>query len=300
MDDKLREFSGKKISSEDIELIKWARETYPKLPRYEFVNTICELLDWTTASGKTKWHPCMAFLEQLEQEGIIQLSRARAIKETVGKVKVPPVEFDTKEIKGKLQDFESISLTIARPGENLKCWRAYVNQYHMLGFKTVFGSRLQYFIHSGDVKLGCMQFSASAWALEERDRWIGWSMIDRKSRLNLIINNSRFLIFPWVHIDNLASKALSLAIKQIQKDWLQEYYYAPVLLETFVDLDHFKGTCYKASNWIFLGKTKGRGRADRNKECALSKKAIFIYPLQRDFRSVLKGEKPYEVVSPDE
>ncbi|MDD4297687.1 MAG: DUF4338 domain-containing protein [Ruminiclostridium sp.] len=103
-----------------------------------------------------------------------------------------------------------------------------------------------------------------------------------------------------MHIRNLASKALSLSAKQIQEDWLREYCYAPVLLETFVDLSHFKGTCYKASNWMYLGETKGRGRNDKNKEYALSKKAIFMYPLQDNFKEVLMGEKPYKVVNPDE
>ena len=145
-----------------------------------------------------------------------------------------------------------------------------------------------------------MQFSASAWELEERDKWLDWTVDDRKVRLNLIINNSRFLIFPWIHIRNLASKTLSLAAKQIQEDWLREYCYAPVLMETFVDLAHFKGTCYKAANWIYLGETKGRGRMDRNTEYALSKKAIFMYPLQKDFKAVLKGEKACKMVNPDE
>ncbi len=136
-------------------------------------------------------------------------------------------------------------------------WRAYINRYHILKYKSVFGSRLQYFIKSGDTELGCLQFSASSWALSERDKWIGWTVDDRKARLNLIVNNSRFLIFPWVHIRNLASKALSLAAKQIQDDWLRQYCYAPVLMETFVDLAHFKGTCYKAANWYILAKPKG-------------------------------------------
>jgi len=170
----------------------------------------------------------------------------------------------------------------------------------MLGDKLVFGSRLYYFIKSSDIELGCIQFSASAWALEERDAWIDWTIIDRKARLNLIVNNSRYLIFPWVNIKNLASKALALVTKQIQEDWLREFCYAPVLIETFVDVEHFKGTCYKAANWKYLGETKGRGRMDKNKEYALSKKAIFMYPLQRDFKEVLQGKKPFKAVNPDE
>jgi len=300
MDDTIRVFSGRTISPEDIELIKWVRKTYPKLPRHELAGTVCEILNWNTASGRAKRIQCMECLEALEAEGIIQLPPVNTAMQRSGKVNIPNIDFDTTEIIGNITEYESVKLSIAQSGRDLKRWRAYVNQYHMLGDKTVFGSRLQYFVKSGDIELGCIQFSASSWALEERDAWIGWTENDRKARLSLIVNNSRFLIFPWVHIKNLASKALSLVAKQIQEDWLREYCYAPVLLETFVDLEHFKGTCYKASNWKCMGETKGRGRMDKHTERAVSKKAIFMYPLQNDFKAVLKGEKPFKAVNPDE
>ena len=136
--------------------------------------------------------------------------------------------------------------------------------------------------------------------MKSRDEWIGWSIEDKNVRLHFILNNSRFLIFPWVNIKNLASKALALSIKQIQKDWLREYCYSPVLLETFVDTSQFAGTCYKASNWTYPGHTKGRGRMDKNKEMLLHPKAIYMYPLQKDFKDCLKGFKPCKVVNPDE
>lgn len=303
VDNTIRVFSGRAFSSEDIELIKWTRNKYQKLSLSEFAKTICEFLDWTTPSGKAKEIQCRKFLEILESEGVLILPE----KSTRGqnRRKRIPSEItlnviSNAEINGSVKDFEPITLEIARSGANLKHWRDYVDKYHMLGDKSVFGCRLQYFIKSGDTELGCMQFSASSWALQEREKWIGWTVDDRKSRLNLIINNSRYLIFPWVHIKYLASKALSLAAKQIQKDWIREYFYAPVLLETFVDLKYFKGTCYKAANWKYIGETKGRGRMDRNRENALSKKAIFMYPLQHDFKAILKGEKPFEAVNPDE
>jgi len=298
VDDTIRVFSGRAFSPEDIEMIKWARKSYPRLPRHELAATVCELLNWNTPSGRVKRIQCVEFLSLLEEEGVIQLPPAQI--QNKAKARAPEIEFETKEIKGDIAEYEPIRLAIAQPGEELKRWRAYINQYHMLGDKTVFGSRLQYFVKSGDIELGCMQFSASSWALEERDKWIGWTVDDRKARLNLIVNNSRYLIFPWVRIRNLASKALSLVAKQIQEDWLRKYCYAPVLLETFVDLAHFKGTCYKAANWTYLGETKGRGRMDRHTERAVSKKAIFMYPLQDDFKNVLKGEKPYKAVNPDE
>lgn len=299
MDNTIRVFSGRTFSPEDIELIKWTRKTYPTLSKNELAATVCELLDWNTHAGKAKYKPCIAFLEQLEDEEIIHLPITRKQSKPSRSASTPVFDFKTKEITGEVSDF-AIRLAIATPGEEAKRWRSYVDQYHMLGYKSVFGSRLQYFVKSGDLELGCIQFSASAWALAERDKWIGWTLDDRKVRLNLIVNNSRFLIFPWVHIKNLASKALSLAYKHIQEDWLRQYCYAPVLLETFVDLEHFQGTCYKASNWIKLGETKGRGRMDRHTERALSRKAILMYPLQKDFKECLRGEKPYKVVNPDE
>lgn len=300
MDDTIRVFSGRTIGPEDIEWIKWAIKTYPKLSRSELAGTICELIGWTTTSGQAKWRQCLDFLEVLNTEKVIQLPPAKGSKSRNSGAGKLAVHAKVEDIKGETRDFTPIELEIARRGEQLKRWRSYVKQYHMLGDKTVFGSRLQYFVKARGIEVGCMQFSASSWALEERDKWIGWRVEDRKERLHLIVNNSRFLIFPWVNIRNLASKALSLAAKQIQQDWLREYCYAPVLLETFVDIEHFKGTCYKASNWIYLGNTKGRGRMDQDKEYALSKKAIFMYPLQEGFKAVLKGEKPCKVVKPDE
>lgn len=296
MDNTIRVFSGRTFSPKDIEIIKWARKTYPKLPRHEFAGTVCELLGWTTPAGNAKQVQCVAFLERLEAEGIIQLPPIDTTKQNKCSVRRKEYTFDTSEQKGEVGDYEPVRLEIAKPGEELKRWRAYVDQYHILGDKIVFGSRLQYFVKSKDIELGCIQFSASSWSLEKRDKWVNWTKDDRKARLHLIVNNSRFLIFPWVHIRNLASKALSLAAKQIQQDWLREYCYAPVLLETFVDTEKYQGISYKAANWIYLGNTKGAGRTGR--EGTLSKKAIFMYQLQDDFRDYLRGEKAYKMVAP--
>jgi len=292
--------SGRNFTSEDIELIKWTRNKYSHLSRSELAGTVCEFLNWTTPAGRSKTPQCVAFLVKLEEAGIIELPNLVATSKRVAISIISDFDIDITPIIGDLKDFELIYLEIARAGSQLKLWRKYVNDYHMLGDKQVFGSRLYYFVKSGDKKLGCLQFSASAWALKSRDEWIGWSTEDKNARLRFILNNSRFLIFPWVNIKNLASKALALSIKQIQNDWLREYCYAPVLLETFVDTSQFAGTCYKASNWTYLGETQGRGRMDRKVERLLPPKAIYMYPLQKDFKDCLKGLKPCKVVNPDE
>ena len=301
MDKTIMMFSGRNFTSEDIDLIKWTRKRYPQLSRTELARTICEFLGWTTPAGRAKAPQCTSFLEKLEEEGLLELPPAViAAKRNRWNANIPDFKIDTTPITEELKDLEPIHLEIARAGMELKRWRRYVSEYHMLGDKQVFGSRIAYFIKSGETILGCLQFSASAWALSSRDEWIGWNVQDRKQRLHLIVNNSRFLILPWVNVKNLASKALSLAIKQIPEDWLRDYCYAPVLLETFVDTSHFAGTCYKASNWIYLGETQGRGRIDRERDYGLSRKAIYMYPLQKDFKNCLKGLKPCKTVNPDD
>ena len=300
MDDTIRVFSGRTFGLEDIELIQWLSKSYPKLSRSELAATVCELLNWTTPAGKPKVQQCTAFMSELESENIIQLPAKQMNMVRQGMYKIAVIEFDTKEIAGDIGCYEPISLTIARSNDEQKKWNAYVNQYHILGYKKTFGSRLKYFIQSGKNDIGCIQFSASSWALEDRDKWIGWSVQDKKERLHLIVNNSRYLIFPWVKIKNLASKALSLAARRIQGDWLNEFCYAPVLLETFVDTELFKGTCYKAANWVYLGKTKGQGRTYKKRSPVSSQKDIYVYPLQENFQACLKGEQPYKAVNPDE
>ncbi|MEG3067688.1 MAG: DUF4338 domain-containing protein [Syntrophaceticus schinkii] len=173
----------------------------------------------------------------------------------------------------------------------------YVHRYHTLGYKRPFGAHQRYFITTGTrekTPLGCLLFAAAAWALTARDEWIGWTQIDRSLRLNLVVNNTRFLIFPWVCVKNLASKSLSLAAKRIRSDWQKRYGYSPVLLETFVNPKKYRGTCYQAANWIYLGKTAGRGRMDRHTKRLLTPKDIYVYPLAADFRSQLKGETAHE------
>ena len=294
-------FSGRSFSKEDIELIKEIASMYKKLSRRELANTICELLGWVQPNGKPKTIQCQQFLHRLVEEGTLNLP---AVNEKV------KINFSSNKNKMQKKDLSWIdmsevttvgplALEIVSPGERLKQWRLYMSTYHRLGDPKVFGSQLRYIIKTDAGRdLGCLLFSASSWSLKPRDEWIGWEAEKKKQHLHLIVNQSRFLIFPWVRVKNLASQSLSKASRMIQEDWLSAYCYAPVLLETFVDLSFYKGTCYKASNWIYLGDSKGRGRNDRYTERALTKKAIYMYPLDRDFRAILMGDKPWKAVAP--
>jgi len=297
-----REHSGRQFSADDMALVIATTQMYPRLSQKEMASTVCELIGWTTPNGRPKRIQCLEFLWQLEAEGLIKLPAKRT--RNVGSGRAASVQTAKESPEARMESKEinecgAIGLEIVQPGKRLAQWRKYVSSYHKLGDPRVFGSQIRYMITTEGQDLGCLLFSASSWALAPREKWIGWAAEERKAHLHLIVNNSRFLILPWVHVKNLASRALSMASRRIQRDWLAEYCYAPVLLETFVE-PPYKGTCYKASNWIYLGETQGRGRNDRDNEWALTQKSIYVLPLQRDFRDVLKGTKPCKAVSPDD
>jgi hypothetical protein len=180
-----------------------------------------------------------------------------------------------------------LKLELVVKGTNSQLWNELIERYHYLGYKPLLGAQLRYFVYSGSRLLATLGFGASAWSVAGRDRTIGWTAEQRKSNLHLIVNNARFLILPWIQSRNLASKILSLACKQIRQDWHTRYNYRPVLLETFVEIDRFAGTCYRAANWKQVGVTQGRGKLEKSMQGKLPKKYVLLYPLVKDFKEQL-------------
>jgi len=284
---------GRVFSREELDEIVETVHLFPKLSRTELGYTICENLSWKTPAGKLKVSSCIQLLERLESEGIIKLPEKRICKRKVQKkISLTSRTEAGTQIQGSVRDIGPVWLERVLERRDRELWNEYVERYHILGYKCPFGAHQRYFIRASVGIVGCLLFSAAAWALAQRDEWIGWTKEDRSRYLNGILNNSRFLIFPWVKVKNLASKALSLACRQIRDDWQDRYGYKPVLLETFVDEELYSGTCYQAANWIYLGKTAGRGGMDRYRRYPVSPKLIYVYPLVRDFRAYLRGERP--------
>lgn len=280
---------GKNQISEIVEIVA----TFPKLTRAELANTICELFSWKRPTGKLKTVECRQFLERLECKGIIRLPACKAQYAKGPKPNVQRTEQADRQaiISVKLSQLSPIVLSKVKTKEQRQLWYEYIDRYHYLGYQLPFGAQLRYFIQSATknaVFLGCLQFSSPAWKMAARDRWIGWSDDQRKDNLQKIINNSRFLLFPWVQVKNLASSVLALAARTVAKDWHSCFGYRPVLMETLVDQRRFKGTCYKAANWVHVGTTTGRGRMDRkNKRQGMAVKEIYVYPLSDRFRQEL-------------
>lgn len=263
------------------------------LSRTELANTVCELFSWKRPTGKLKTVECRQFLEHLESKGVIKLPDCKKGRPPGIKTRVERSDRGKPQgiISGKAGQFAPLSLRIVKTKAERELWYEYIDRYHYLGYHLPFGAQLRYFIETGKEEkrvLGCLQFSSPAWKMAPRDKWIKWNDKQRKQNLQKIVNNSRFLILPWVKIKNLASSVLALAVRALSDDWEMNYGYRPVLLETLVDQGRFKGTCYKAANWIYVGTTTGRGRMDReNKRQGMSPKEIYVYPLTPRFRQEL-------------
>ena len=286
-------FCGRVVGKNQVNEIVEIVATFPKLSRAELANTICELFSWKRPTGKLKTVECRQFLERLDAKGIIRLPACREHNAKGTKTNVHRTEQSDRQaiISVKLSELSPIVLSRVKTKEQRQLWYEYIDRYHYLGYQLPFGAQLRYFIQSATknaVFLGCLQFSSPAWKMAARDRWIGWSDEQRKHNLQKIINNSRFLLFPWVQVKNLASSVLALAVRTVAQDWHGCYGYRPVLMETLVDQRRFKGTCYKAANWVHVGETTGRGRMDReNKRQGMAVKEIYVYPLSNRFRQEL-------------
>jgi hypothetical protein len=189
---------------------------------------------------------------------------------------------------GTLRDVAPLRLEVVPAGRQgpSRLWRELIGRYHYLGERVPVGATLRYFVRSArhpDHVLACLGWTSAAWRIAVRDRWIGWPDAQRRQALPYVVNNSRFLILPWVQVRGLASHLLGLCARQLPHDWAARYGVRPLLLETLVDPARFRGTCYRAANWLPLGATVGRGRMDRaHVLTGHAPKTVYVYPLGRD------------------
>jgi hypothetical protein len=281
-------FSGKRLTRKQIASIQETAHTYTALSRRELAHTICEHLPWHTPKGENKIQSCLNTLDNLEALGILTLPGKIESKKggPQKKIKWTHQSEEQPAINGDLDQLTPISLQVVTEKAAISQWNETVDRHHYLSYKRPIGPHLRYFIlDNRERRLGCLLFSYAAKSLHCRDEWIGWQDSAHKKHLNLVINNNRFLILPWVKVKCLASKALSIAARQLRDDWHRHHGYRPVLLETFVDLTKFDATCYRAANWHYLGETKGR-TTTRN-TAGKSPKGVYVYPLVNHARAIL-------------
>ncbi len=273
---------GKRFTSEII--IRIQQES-ALVSRSRLSRLVCEWVNWKTSDGRPREVGCRKALNKLSRQGLIHLPQAGP---TIPAYKLPEVSsVSTVPVLCNLNELKRIEVVPVATAAERGLWNEFMVRWHYLGKTGLVGSQRRYLISSERGYLGGLSFSSAAWAVQDRDAWIGWSSQARQAHLNHIVSNSRFLILPWVHVPHLASHVLSVAIKRLEGDWQETYGYKPVLVETFVERERFVGTCYRAAGWTEVGETTGRGRQDKNRTATIPVKKIFLKPLREDFRDVL-------------
>jgi hypothetical protein len=283
---------GRTIDQAELELIQETVELLPSLSLHELAETLSDLLGWYTASGTRKWQACQGLLERLETEGLVRLPEKKATPaRPVPQAPSVTARTDARDpVTGTLAELGRVGLRVVEGREETALWNEYVERHHYLGYRPPAGCWLRYFVESGRGVLGCVLMAGAARAIAVRDQWIGWTRAQRLSNLGWVVNNTRFLVLPWVEVAHLASHVLGQLARRVARDWEARWGYRPLLLETFVDPQHYRGTCYQASGWELLGQTTGEGLARRGKPYQSTAKLIYVRPLERRFRELLCSE----------
>jgi len=285
-------YAGLIAGSQEITYIREFRKRFSGLSRKVTIATLCEHLEWLSAGGEPRLEAATELLSRLEAAGEIELPPLQWIKSHQGPRRRASSEKDPlatapEPLRSSLKCLPSIRLHWASTTEEEAQCNADLKAHHPLGYAKPFGYWGRYAILTGEQRLGCVLLGGAARALTNREEWIGWEARQRRANLHQVINNSRFLIFPWVEVPHLASHVLGQLAKVVADDWQRQWGFRPVLLETFVDPTHYCGTCYRAAGWQAIGMTTGRGLARPGKTYRSSPKRIFVKPLQTDFRRLL-------------
>lgn len=280
---------GRLLGDADLSAIRTIVAGHWDRGRSAISRELCEHWGWRQENGLLKERACRVLLLALEKKGEITLPpRMKESFRYPRRTDRRQYAYDTTPFCGVVSGFRSLTISMVRGTDDEGLWDHLVDKYHYLGHPWIVGSYLKYIASLDGRPVACLGWGSAAWKVACRDAFIGWDSASRESNIHQVVNNVRFLILPWVRITHLASKLLAANIRRLPRDW-HDYYRQPVaLLETFVEKDRFKGTCYKAAGWQYVGLTRGRGKYDQH---TYSKpvKAVYLYPLARNFREALHG-----------
>ena len=254
------------------------------LHRSEVADLICEHFGFYDARGHAQQSSCLKALRELEDSGHFTLPAVNRKAACKSPRRLPEAVAPPTDVPAEAGDVRGLALVLVGTNDQMRIWNELMIREHPQGAGPLVGRQLRYLIDSEYGWLGGFGFAASALKLADRDNWIGWNDKQRRDHLDNVVGMSRFLIRPSVECRNLASKVLSMSMASLPGDFEQQFNYHPLLVETFVNISDYSGTCFRAANWIPVGKTKGRGRQDRFRQSSLGVKSIYVYPLESDFR----------------
>ena len=281
---------GRPIGPAELAQVRGLLAAHADWSRYRLSRELCEVWNWRNLTGQIKDMAARSLLLKLEGRGWLALPARRSPSPNRMRHKqIRHLEHRSDPITGALSELRPLQiLELSRQPGAGPVFDSLLHQHHYLGYTSAVGQNVRYLVRDRQGRdLACLLFGAAAWQTQGRDAFIGWTAAQRQAQLHQVANNSRFLILPWVRVPELASHILGRVARRIAADWQGRYGHRVALLETFVERGRFRGTCYRAANWVCAGQTQGRTRQDRRHILQAPVKDVWVYPLQADFRKVL-------------
>src|SRR5271169_3240862 len=280
---------GREISQEDILYVGALIERYPGESRGKLSIRLCEAWQWGQANGGLRDMVCRGLLLMLERAGQITLPPVSYVRHNplANRVRPAPARIDATPMEDRLRNLQPLEFEQVRRTSQEPLFNSLMEEHHYLGYEQPVGEHLKYLVWAQGRPVACLAWSSAPRHLGSRDRYLGWTGEARRRNIRYIAYNTRFLILPWVRVEHLASHILGRMAALISDDWKQMYGHPIYFLETFVDSERFRGTCYRAANWVLLGKTTGRGKQSNSYVPNRSIKEVLGYPLTKRFREVL-------------
>ena len=282
---------GRCVTASEIGLIRGLLKDNPDWNRSRLSRELCERWDWRNGKGRLKDMAARTLLLKLERLGEIRLPPRHSPGRPNRRGLVIPeaMAHDTNAVDADLSRVRPLQIERLDTGDaRLALFNYLLHRYHYLGHQRCVGENLKVMVSDRAGRLlACMLFGSAAWKAKSRDAFIGWDRTTRERNLSLLTNNTRFLILPWVRVRHLASHLLSRICRELSGQWVEKYGHPIHLIETFVQRDRYRGTCYRAAGWKHVGATAGRSRNDRDQTLSVPVKEIFLYPLRSDFRGRL-------------
>jgi hypothetical protein len=286
-------YRSQEITAPQVEFIRQLIAEHPGATRRRLSLLLCDAWGWKQANGAPRDMICRGLLLGLDRAGEIRLPAARTkrfypgVRHAAKRWKTARIEVDTTPLTVPLSAIRPLEFRLVRRTPEEPLFNNLLEQYHPLAYTQPVGEQLKYTVYAGERPIACLAWSSAPRHLGARDRFIGWSAEARRRNLHFLAYNPRYLILPWIHVKLLASHILGQMARRIAADWERVYGHPVYFLETFVDPERYHGTCYRAANWVVMGRTTGRGKNCPTKRPNRSIKQVLGYPLTPRFRELL-------------
>lgn len=283
----LFQYRSRSLDEDGIAFIRKVISCHYDKGRSYISRALCESWSWRQPNGELKEYAARDLLLRLEEQGFISLpprlsTKNNAFIKTYDQIPL----FIAEALTGSVSDYPVPSFQIVAAGGSYR-WNYLIHHYHYLGLPKLVGEHLKYEVLIDGQIVACLGWASAAWKIRDREVFIGWDEKTKRKNLHLAVNNVRFLILSWIQVEHLASNILAMSLKRLSSDWQKVFGHPVYLAETFVDTSRYRGTCYRASNWIHVGQTKGSAKKGNAYLYHGQPKAIYLYPLHRNFRRLL-------------